>query len=116
MPKEEGSVTPEELEAIRARVAAATPGPWTFQGLADDRQKMLAGTVFFWKTPQIRALLCALMHNDGVFCAAARKDIPDLLVEVDRLTKENATMADENTRLQHALTACARRLELMARN
>ena len=60
----------EQIEAIRSRCNAATPGPWSVNSLS-------------------------IIHKfeDYYFIANARQDIPFLLSEVERLTRENDAMA-----------------------
>jgi hypothetical protein len=64
-----GATAPLDLEPIRAREAAATPGPWT-EGTLSFRE---------WR----------MSRNNIVFAARARTDIPALLAEVERLREEN---------------------------
>jgi hypothetical protein len=59
-----------DLEAIRLRCEAATPGPW----------RAVAGYVYRGDT-SFRASMAA----DAQFAAAARTDIPALITEVERL-------------------------------
>jgi hypothetical protein len=88
----EAIMTDEELQAIRARAEAATPGPWT-EGAgkvaggetrelvigADNRTIIaMAYGGFGHPTPD-----CT--RADRAFIAAARTDVPALLAEVDRL-------------------------------
>ncbi|WP_433233870.1 hypothetical protein [Actinomadura nitritigenes] len=73
----------EQLAAIRARVEAATAGPWTVRDLyviaSGDMHigdfEWLADTNAEW----------AEFKANAVFAAAARQDVPDLLAEVERL-------------------------------
>ena len=63
----------EELDAIRKRAEAATPGPWKYFECAD-------------------AIVCddytiteeLSLGYDGIFIANARQDVPVLLAEVER--------------------------------
>lgn len=77
-----------DLDGIKARAEAATPGPWR----ADD------STV---RTPDHRALAYEVLLGNGdtrdgypqcladvAFVAAARSDVPTLVAEVERLTQE----------------------------
>lgn len=71
-------MTDEELDAIEARLNAATPGPW----VADpDRYSTPVTTME-------NCLICAPGHSrDAEFIAHAPKDIRLLLDEVRRLHK-----------------------------
>lgn len=102
-------MTREQLDAIRARVEAATPGPWE------------AGTAFCcpdcgWVDGPKRTV-CPVYEgtkrthtldaNDAEFIAAAREDVPALLAEVERLnteieakTTQNVALVGMNGRLQ----------------
>lgn len=78
----------DELAAIEARAAAATPGPWwqksheTPTGDGVELSRLLCyfedeGDPRFWT-----------WSTDGVFVAHARTDVPALLAEVRRLRSE----------------------------
>lgn len=88
-----------DIDAIRARAEAATPGPWEwnterFKGgwsgiTGKDNAEILFpnhcndgddGYAWFEDFPN---------DADAAFIAHAREDIPALLAEVDRLTAEN---------------------------
>ena len=83
-------MTPEELAAMRARVAAATSGPLFV---------INRGTAYDY---DIDALIASPFHGytrgmfwrkeDAEFYAAARDDVPALLDEVERLCVENARL------------------------
>lgn len=85
-----------DLEAIRARADAATPGPWRLGGPAmtsevwADRDS--AGWDAFYVAQTTRRLNPATDQSeaDAEFIAAARADVPALLAEVTRLTTELA--------------------------
>jgi hypothetical protein len=65
-----------DLDAIRARVDAATEGPWTADALAGDLDApsgYRVAEVLAWSDP------------DAEFIAHARTDVPALLAEVERL-------------------------------
>lgn len=65
------------LEAIAARVRAASPGPWTARGLW-----LYLGAE--WEGAEA----CLTREEDVEFIAHARSDLPGLLVEVERLREE----------------------------
>ena len=79
-------MTDAELDAIRARADAATPGPW---------QKIQPGGPNgpFWgicnPKGNIIALRLSQSTQDADFISAAREDVPALVAEIDRLRAEN---------------------------
>lgn len=81
-------LTDEQLAAIQAREAAATPGPWAIEWDEDD----VTDTPF----PVSLGPIGYLEHRgkreqaDAEFIAAARADVPALLAEVHRLRAELA--------------------------
>jgi hypothetical protein len=94
-------MTKDELDAIRARVAAATPGPWE------------AGTAFCcpdcgWVDGPKRTV-CPVYEgakrthtldaNDAEFIASAREDVPALLAEVERLREAAVWEEDQVHRM-----------------
>ncbi|HWB38102.1 MAG TPA: hypothetical protein VHA75_18950 [Rugosimonospora sp.] len=70
-----------DLDAIRARADAATPGPWEMEvgDWAGDWAYASGPTYYSEETSS------ALRTADAVFVAHARADVPALLAEVDRL-------------------------------
>jgi len=106
------ALTEEELQAIRARCAKATPGPWWWhQNCAsgggeplweEDRDLrrhvnsdgttnvvfLMAdwGNVLYFDEGQLPG------WADATFIACARQDVPRLLAEVERLRAENARL------------------------
>lgn len=74
-----------DLDAIRARAAAASAGPWSATDLRHQRGGQIrifpAGGYF------IANVLAGRAHTDGdaAFIAHARQDVDDLLAEVERL-------------------------------
>ena len=99
-------MTPEELAAMRARVAAATSGPLFVinRGTAHDYDidAPIASPFhgytrgMFWR------------KEDAEFYASAREDIPALLDEVERLRVEvDLLTAERNALRQTLLSACA---------
>lgn len=69
----------EQLQAIRERCEAATPGEWK------------VSVDYVYKIDGDREILIADCPNvhDAAFVAHAREDIPALLAEVERLEEEN---------------------------
>lgn len=84
-----------DMEAIKARHEAATPGPWDWE--ADDPQSLSLGTkdhiqeqfvLSAWRCPTCadRDAQCLWpSHANADFIAHARDDIPAMLAEVDKL-------------------------------
>ena len=81
---------PVDVEAIRARHASATRGPWRRSNQAFDSQHVIWSDTF---------AICNTLHgNDdanGTFLAASWQDVADLLSEVDRLRVRLAACAAE---------------------
>ncbi len=75
----------EELRGIKARLAAATPGPWTSHVEGRDH---LAGSSFI-RTDGDDIELHGATAADQDFIAHARQDIPRLIEEIERLQQIN---------------------------
>lgn len=83
-------LTKETLDAIKARVAAATPGPWYVH--YDQRRWVRAYGPSgdhdladeSWKENR---------DNDALFVAHARQDVPALLDEIERLQARVESLA-----------------------
>ena len=76
-------MTEQELEAISARAAAATPGPWRMEYVdgANDRPHVWVTTTdddAEFSIGQVHYVTHQTQH-DGVFIAAARADVPALI-------------------------------------
>ena len=89
-------MTTEELEAIRARAEAATPGPWTHGGYPlkgiGGPEVLAAGDV------HLLTMVCRPDDDtDATFIAHARQDVPALCDEVARLTSECHAMDEAIT-------------------
>jgi hypothetical protein len=110
-------VTDRELQAIKARAARATPGPWRIHDRgtsttieAQDGKKWIA-----------QALLGTYgignVEANAAFLAQARDDIPTLVAEVERQRAEHTalaeqlrqTMAERDTLSQRAMLAAQER-------
>lgn len=84
------------LDEIRARCEAATPGPWGYDGMHNEIHCHAPNEEFFLITSELREhpgenLLDLFGHTynpNFEFIAEARTDIPALIAEVERLTKE----------------------------
>lgn len=86
-----------DIAAIRARVAAATPGPWAREDDGDDYVAFAPG-----------AEICRIPHGqDAEECANliahAPADLAALCDEVERLTEENRTRGDAATKALDAI-------------
>ncbi|WP_182377871.1 hypothetical protein [Nocardioides sp. WS12] len=72
-----------DVEAIRVRMEAATPGPWQSVEIAHTNWIGFYEPAGFFRLYERRAWATPA---DDDFVAAARSDIPALLAELDRLT------------------------------
>ncbi len=91
-----------DLDAIEARAAAATPGPWTHsRGMG--RQPDDAGADWL-NTPAYSAMVDELETPDAAFIAHARVDVPAMAREIRELRAEL-------TRCQTLLAARVNELE-----
>lgn len=113
-------MTPERLEQIRQRAGQATPGPWTWEWV-DASMQYLHGpggefdhvlTVTPCESCRAHAEelakagkeICYTGHpRDHEFIAHARQDIPDLLAEVARLSRELEQAKAEREQLAAAI-------------
>lgn len=99
-----------DLEAIKARAEAATPGPWDSRRSewADDPDLMTvdgepAGDPWWvhhdgWIDADDTGLF--MSEADAAFIAHARTDVPALVAEVERLRDVVAALEAENARLR----------------
>lgn len=94
----------EDLAAMKARAAAATPGPWVYSGGSPEDPTV--GYVVHHRTLRWEEFGQgdAYTMQDAAFLAAAREDVPRLVGEVERLQQENARLLalhqDEAERLR----------------
>ena len=80
----------DRITEIRQRCENATEGPWK-NGYYGSVSTLLGN------------ILCrAERHNDSIFIAYAREDIPFLLSEIDRLTKERDAAISELCRIRQS--------------
>jgi hypothetical protein len=78
----EDGLSEEELDAIRQRLAAATPGPW--ESFVEDRDHECGSN--FIRTGGVDDIEpIGATAADQDFIAHARQDIPRLLEEIERL-------------------------------
>jgi hypothetical protein len=111
-------MTIEELKAIRERCDAATPGPWRYvesdgwcnpvpadgtcaheEGsnccLDCDDWRVSAPAFIDTPRPLNNGSYDGLRDEDALFAVHAREDVPALLAEVERLTKERKEIEAE---------------------
>lgn len=94
-----------DLQAIRARSEAATPGPWEWRVCGNDsvyiRAETLDGVIEleddYSGYPECgEHLIMEMLGHDADFIAHARTDIPAMLAEVGRLQAENERLDQIN--------------------
>jgi len=93
-------MTPETLDAIRARLAAATPGEWVMDGLAD----YVNLCTFRVAAPGVGNIAQYLTALDAELIAHAPDDLRDLLALVDAQQQQIA----DAERLRANEISCAR--------
>jgi hypothetical protein len=84
-------MTTAELEAIRARCDAATPGPW--KSFVEGRDHTSGNSFIMTGKTGSRSNdieLSGATVEDQDFVAQARQDIPRLIDEIERLRKSAA--------------------------
>lgn len=100
-----------ELQAIKARAEAATPGPWEVEK-DSDIEDIDFGPIVDWPWriwgPDQAPLIdfsggCDVRSEDAEFIAHVRTDIPRLLLEIENLQAKNA-------KLDKQLGECRRKL------
>ena len=80
-----------DLEAIKARAGAATPGPWATGQRGEIYRE--GDRVTDPTLPDITVVpAMVLVRPDMEFIAAAREDVPALVAEVERLSRESAEL------------------------
>jgi hypothetical protein len=76
-------MTDEELQAIRKRVEAATPGPWREDNFTHRLEDVTGEPLC---AADVDGADAGLWNRaDGIFVVHARTDVPALLAEVERL-------------------------------
>ncbi len=86
-------MTTQELEAIKARCEAATPGPWEFyeggtyvMRLVEETNHLVTCVCDVLLDPEVRGKRPrGTSSANGAFIAHARTDVPALVAEVERL-------------------------------
>ena len=85
-----------DLDAIKARAAAATKGPWIAEPEDAGENHYTPARVWavtesdYWSSDVSEMQLAAGGPNDMEFIAAARSDVPALVAEVERLRAEQS--------------------------
>ena len=94
-------MTKEQLQAIKDRCEAATPGEWAyFRNKYDDYKLSVPLPDTNWTYPLVSLepnqgqFIYDNIDNDLTFIAHARKDIPALIAEVERLTAPMKPIAE----------------------
>ncbi len=78
-------MTPERLAEIRARLEAATPGPWAIYGTIGFEYHVRTGGTTAAVPTTGEPVADAALNRDAEFIAHAPTDIADLLAEVELL-------------------------------
>ena len=105
------TLTPEELEAIRRRAAAATPGPWkwwtsnSWNRLKRDDRGVTQNVAEPFVSRSDNHPGLSINEEDMAFIAHAREDIPALLSAIDAAI-ERAEKAEGGAQLFQCAT-CA---------
>lgn len=81
----------EQLNAIKERVANATPGPWLVEESRYEGRFNAASADENYDLPA-----CLMGIEDAEFVTHAREDVPALVAEVERLRKALQTIAEHN--------------------
>ena len=83
-----------DLEVIKTRAEAATPGPWNWdtdwlrQGTEQEGGEVVMRVEVVGEPDETEAQL-VILTRDATFIAHAREDVPALLAEVERLRADN---------------------------
>lgn len=93
-----GSMTDEELQAIKERCEAATPGPW--QRHKYHHIRSAEGIELNAGHYDLVELSSFNLEANRDFIAHAREDIPKLLAEIERLRISVETWHKETERLR----------------
>ena len=99
-----------DLDAIRARCEAATPGPWELHDSGDSWRVYAQDEIVFDDGSAAGEYCTKCNEQDRDFFIAARTDVPALLAHVDELEaawrNERATFASCNRARQHCEREC----------
>lgn len=127
------ALTPEQLAEIRARVEAATPGPWEWEmadqqgsllGLGTKGAALMEGAVLgcerceaCMETPpgelgeNSTRRCCWPRPADAEFIAHARQDVPDLLADREDLQRQLAEVTARAERTEAKLASLQQAIE-----
>lgn len=95
----------EQREEIRARAEAATEGPWFTGGAGRWPSLKPHELIVSPKYPLMEFEDTEQGRADAKFVAAARTDVPALLDEIDRLTRERDDAIEEGNALARIVAA-----------
>jgi len=103
--KGEDDMTELNLEAIKARYKAATPGPWY---PSTNFYSSVPTTIVYKDLNQRRQTLAYgfLSDADQEFIASAREDVPMLVAEVERLYTASMKESDKVLELLRRIIDC----------
>lgn len=93
-------MTPQELQGVRERAEKATSGPWAgplYEPDLPDRGWWIGNGKVGMAEHAIGVTVPALNRNaeaDAKFIAHAREDVPALVAEVERLSRDVADLRD----------------------
>ncbi|MGR6904981.1 hypothetical protein [Lysinibacillus sp. BSL11] len=87
----------EQLNAIKERVAKATPGPWEIDRNSDDSD-FITDIWFNQDGDHVEVHDKSIFQSvlNAKFIACARDDVPALVAEVERLREALQTIAEHN--------------------
>lgn len=107
---------PLDLEAIEARCAAATPGPWAWHREDDEPHDLNAGdesVLYPYVGPGLDHAELDILPEDAAFIEHARDDVPALVARVRALEAALAEItagAEDTARAMDGLRADERHL------
>lgn len=111
------AMAPERLAEIKARAQAASDAPWSAYEIGDDGEKLFRYGDFGWYvtgpagTPEFED--SEQGKSDAEFAAEARRDVPDLLAEVERLANALAIKTEVAKSNQRVVESYAEEVERM---
>ena len=96
-------MTKLDIEAIKARADAATPGPWEWQVV----HPFMNGDVQVRIAPLGKPKVCdgVMAFGDVKFIAHARTDVPRLVAALRAVLVEAETWSDTGARVRAAITS-----------
>lgn len=86
---------PDRWAPLRGLLAAVSPGPWEYRSSTDGETDYPATPALVSAHTATPGVL-GTFHRaaDGEFAAMARQAVPDLLAELDRLSRYRETLED----------------------